>query len=133
MSEVENVNICYICDLAFETRKQFIKHKLSDEHLNRARKEYENEVEDETCERLYDVEEDDYIFKHKTITKDKFNDDTKDIIKTKTTTNTKAKTNDNIYSRIRYICKEFNKEFRNKIALTTHSYSHNRKYLENTE
>ena len=25
------------------------------------------------------------------------------------------------------------KVFRNKIALTTHSYSHNRKYLENTE
>ena len=41
MSNVENVNFCYICDLAFETRKQFFKHKLSDEHLNRARKENE--------------------------------------------------------------------------------------------
>ena len=29
-------------------------------------------------------------------------------------------------------CKECNQEFRNKIALTSHSYSHNRKYLENT-
>ena len=48
MSKVENVNFCYIYDLAFETRKQFIKHNLSDEHLNRARKEYEDEVEDET-------------------------------------------------------------------------------------
>ena len=48
MSKVENVNFCYICDLAFETRKQFVKHNLSDEHLNRARKEYEDEVEDET-------------------------------------------------------------------------------------
>ena len=65
--------------MAFETRKQFIKHNLSDEHLNRARKEYEVEVEVETKERVYDVEEDDYILKTKTITKD----NTKDIIKTK--------------------------------------------------
>ena len=36
-------------------------------------------------------------------------------------------------SRIKYECKECHEEFRNKIALTTHSYSHNRKYLENTE
>ena len=72
--------------MAFETRKQFIKHNLSDEHLNRARKEFENEVEDETRERVYDVEEDDYILKPKNITKD----NTKDIIKSKPTTNTKA-------------------------------------------
>ena len=38
-----------------------------------------------------------------------------------------------IYTRIKYECKECHEEFRNKIALTTHSYSHNRKYLENTE
>ena len=30
-------------------------------------------------------------------------------------------------------CEECNEEFKNKIALTTHSYSHNCKYLENTE
>ena len=49
----------------------------------------------------------------------------------------KPKTENNTYSKIRsakpfhgYECHE---EFRNKIALTTHSYSHNRKYLENTE
>ena len=52
MSKVEYVNFCYICDWAFETRKQFIKHNLIDEHLNRARKEYEDEVEDETRERV---------------------------------------------------------------------------------
>ena len=46
MSKVENVNFGYICDLAFETRKQFLKYNLSDEHLNKARKEYEDEVED---------------------------------------------------------------------------------------
>ena len=70
MSKVESVNFCNICYLAFETKKQFIKHNLSDEHLKRARKEYEDEVEDEIRERVYDVEEDDYILKPKTITKD---------------------------------------------------------------
>ena len=52
MSKLENVNFCYICDLASETRKQFIKHNISDQHLNRVRKEYEDEVEDETMERV---------------------------------------------------------------------------------
>ena len=53
MSKVQNVNFCSICDLAFETRKKFIKHNLSDEHLIRAREE----IEDETRERVYDSEE----------------------------------------------------------------------------
>ena len=71
----------------------------------------------------------------KTITKD----NTKDFIKTKFTTNTKAeaeaknKTEDSIYTRDKYEYKECHKEFRSKTALFTHSYSHNRKYLENTE
>ena len=91
-------------------------------------------MEDETRERLYDVEEDDYILKPKTITRD----NTKDIIKTETTTNgeaeakAKTKTEDIIYTRIKYECKECRREFRNKIALTTHTFSHNRKYLEKT-
>ena len=70
MSKVENVNFCYICDLAFETRKQFVKNNLSDEHLNRARKEFENEVEDEILERVYNPDEDDFILKPKDNTKD---------------------------------------------------------------
>ena len=130
MSEVENVNFCFICDLAFETREQFIKYNLSDEHLNRARKEYEDEVEDpqsgftdETKERVYNSDEDDYVLSPK--------DNTKDIIKTKTENETKG--DDTIYTRIKYECKECHEEFGNKIALTTHSYSNNRKYLENTE
>ena len=57
-------------------------------------------------------------------------DNTKDIIKTKPIT--KPKTED-IDSRIKYECKECHAEFKNKTALTTHSYSHNRRYLENTE
>ena len=55
MFKVESVNFCYICDLAFKRRKHFIKHNLSDGQLNRARKEYEDDVEDETKERVYDV------------------------------------------------------------------------------
>ena len=51
MSKVGNVNFCSICDLAFETRKQFIKYNLSDEYLNRAREE----KEDETMERVVDT------------------------------------------------------------------------------
>ena len=79
--------------------------------------------EEEISERVYNPDEDDYIIK------------------------TKAKTENNIYSKIRsamqvlrsakpfhgYECKECHEEFRNKIAVNTHSYSHNRKYLENTE
>ena len=91
---------------------------------------------------MYNPDEDDYILKPK--------DNTKDIIKTKTETKAKTKTDcetsvkplrgwskthgDNkIYTRIRYECKECHEEFRNKIALITHSYSNNRKYLENIE
>ena len=65
--------------------------------------------EEEISERVYNSDEADYIIK------------------------TKAKTEDSIYSKIKYECKECHEEFRNKIALNTHSYSHNRKYLENTE
>ena len=127
MSKVENVIFCYIRDLAFEARKQFVKHNLGDEHLNRARKEYEYELEDEILERVYNPDEDDYILKTK------YN--TKDIIKPKTETKAKTKTDSetsvnlqnnsveplcgwskshgdyNIYTRIKYECKECNEEF----------------------
>ena len=144
MSKVENVNFDYICDLPFQTGKQFIKHNLIDGHLNIARKEYEGEVEDETSERVYNSDEDDYVLKPKTIAKD----NTKKIIKSKRGTKAKTKTEDGpeairepaspmlrhtIYTRIKYECKECHEDFRNKIAVTTNTYSHNRKYLENTE
>ena len=60
-------------------------------------------------------------------------DNTKDIFKTKPITKPKTKTEDSIYSRIKYVCTECHSKIKHKIALTTHSYSHNRKYLENTE
>ena len=149
--------------MAFETRKQFVKHNLSIEHLNRARKEYEYEVEDpqsgftdETRERVYNSDEDDYVLRPKDL-RSSFAKNTKNIIKTKTETKAKTKTDsetsvnlqknsveplrgwskihgdNNIYTRIKYECKKCHEEFRNEIALTTHSYSNNLKYLENTE
>ena len=65
MSKVGNVSFCSICDSAFETRKQFIKHNLSDEHINRAIEE----MEDETMERVYDSEY--YFLRPKNKTKPK--------------------------------------------------------------
>ena len=78
-------------------------------------------------ERVYDQEEGDYFYKPM--------GNTKDIIQTKIETKTinKPKAEDSIYSKIKYECKECHEEFRNKIAQTTHSYSHNRKHLENAE
>ena len=86
-----------------------------------------------TMEMMYDSDED-FInpkpstkFKTETINKNNI----KDFIKPKP--EPKLKPKDNIYIRIRFDCKESHAEFKNKVALTTHSYSHNRKYLENTE
>ena len=125
--------------MAFETRKKFVKHNLSDEYLNKARKENEDEVEDpqsgftdEILERVCNPDQDDYVLRPKNL-RSSFANNTKDIIKTKTETGTKTKTktdtDDNIYTRIKFECKECHEEFRNKIAPTTHSYSHNRMYL----
>ena len=75
--------------------------------------------EEEILEKVYNSDEDDYIIK------------TTDIFKTKT--KGVHQPENNIYSKIKYECKKCHEKFRNKIALTTHSYSHNRKYLENTE
>ena len=56
-----------------------------------------------------------------------------DFIYVKPSTKTETKPDDNIYTRIKFECKECHEEFRSKVDLTTHSYSHNRVYLENTE
>ena len=122
MSKVENVSFCYICDLDFGIRKQFFKHNLSDEYLNKAkaRKEYEDEVEDpqsgftdEILERVYNQDEDDYVLRPKDLRSSPANN-TEDIFKTKTETETKAKTktdtDDNIYTRLKFECKECHEE-----------------------
>ena len=109
------INFCDVFNLSFETKKGLYRHQSYDlKHKELLEKIFESE-EEEILERVYNSDEDDYIIK------------TRDIIKTET------ETDNNIYSKIRFICKECHEEFRNKIALSTHSYSHNRKYLENTE
>ena len=85
---------------------------------------------------MYNSDEDDYVLRPKGL-QSSFANNTKDIIKPKTETETKAKTktdaDDNIYTRIKFECKGYHEGFRNEIALITHSNSHNRMYLENTE
>ena len=100
----------------------------------------------ENMERVYEPEEKFYFLRPKPQTESiskivskpksesKPKDNIKIIIETKPTTkaNPPTKPKNNIYSRIKYECKEGHAELKNKIALATHSYSHNRKYLENT-
>ena len=74
-----------------------------------------------TIEKMYDSDGDFIYVKPSSKT------ETKDIIKAKT------KPDNNIYTRIKFECKKCHEEFRSKVALTTHSYSPNRMYLENTE
>ena len=102
-------------------------------------------MEDETMEKVYDSEERYYFLRPKTKGAAPLvphpEDNTKDIIKTKPITKYKSKTEDwpeamlrhSIYSGIKYECKQFHAELRNKIAIITHSYSHKRRYLENTK
>ena len=51
----------------------------------------------------------------------KIKDNTKDTIKTKPITKPKIKTEDSVYSGIRFECKECHAELRYKIASITHS------------
>ena len=53
--------------------------------------------------------------------------------KTETMTKSEIETDDNIYVRINYDCRECNEIFRSKVALTNQSDSHNRNCLEDTE
>ena len=109
------INFCDVCNLSFESRKGLYRHQSYDlKHKELLEKMFESE-EEEISERVYNSDEDDYI------------------IKTKLATKPKTKTEEDISTRFKYECKECHEEFRNKIALITHSYSHNRKYLENTE
>ena len=103
------INFCDVCNLSFESRKGLYRHQSNDlKHKELLEKMFESE-EEEISETVYNSDEDDYIIK------------------------TKIKTEDSIYSKIKYECKESHEEFRNEIDLTTHSYSHNRRYLENRE
>ena len=109
------INFCDVYNLSFESKKGLYRHQSYDlKHKELLEKMFESE-EEEISERVYNSDEDYYI------------------IKTKPATKTKTKTEEDIYTRTKYECKECHEEFRNKIALTTLSYSPNRKYLENTD
>ena len=120
------INFCDVCNLSFESKKGLYRHHSYDlKHKKLLEKMFESEQE-ETSERVYNLDEDDYIIKTRA--------------KTKTETKSETETEEDIYTRIKsakpfhgYECKECHEEFRSKVALTTHSYSHNRMYLENTE
>ena len=124
-SNVSIVNFCDFCNLSFETKKGLhrhqsydSKHKVllekmfrSDEDGARTEAPAKTEASAKTIQRIYDSDGD-FIYAK---------------------SSTKTETKDNIYTRIKFECKECHEEFRNKTALNTHSYSHNRVYLENTE
>ena len=101
-------------------------------------------MEDETMERVYDSEEEYYLLRPKTKTKHKTEPKVtpKILLKLNPSLNLSLKlkivsvlvvTSRRYYLGIKLECKECHAELRNKIALTTDTYSHNRRYLENTE
>ena len=115
-TKINVMNFCDVCNLSFESRKGLYRHQSYDlKHKELLEKMFESEEEKEISERVYNSDQDDYI------------------IKTKPANKNKTKTEDFISTRFKYECNECHEEFRNKIALTTRSYCHNRKYLENTE
>ena len=123
------INICDVCNVSFESKKGLYRHQSYDrKHKELLEKMFESE-EEEISERVYNPDEDDYIIK----TKGKAETKSKTETKSETVTKSETETENNIYSKVRYICKECHEEFRSKVSLTTHSYSHNRMYLENTE
>ena len=109
-STITNViNFCDVCNLSFESKKGLYRHQSYDiKHKELLEKLFESE-EEEISERVYNPDEDDYIFKTRAKTK------------TETKSETETETENNIYSKIRFIGKECHKEFRSKVALTTHS------------
>ena len=129
--DVNRSNECVVCILTFNSMKDFLKHTLSSGHQKRTGNMIMDHDEVET--KGYPT------LVPQTGTKTETNCNTKagDEAKAKAGANGPSalvpQPKDNIYSRIKFRFAECNEVFRNKIALTTHSYSHNRKYLENTE
>ena len=114
-----NVNFCDVCDLSFETKEGLYRHQSYDsKHKELLEKIFGSD--DEPMERVYDSEEEYYYLrpepkiesKPKTESKSKTEsiskDNTKDIIKPKANppTKPKAKSEDSIYSRMKYECKK---------------------------
>ena len=97
-NNVSGANTCPICNLTFESRKEFIKHNLSDEQFKRTRAEYEEELE---IARVFedknngkDIAIDNTITKYKAI--DFVNINTKDEDDTNTKTESKTIAKDEV-------------------------------------
>ena len=73
------INFCDVCNLSFQSNKGLYRHQSYDlKHKELLEKMFESE-EEEISERVYNSDEDDYIIK------------------------TKAKCEDSIYSKIKYV------------------------------
>ena len=82
------INFCDVCNLSFETKKGLYRHQSYNlKHQELLEKMFESE-EEEILERVYNLDEDDYIIKNKPATKPK------------------TKSEEDIYTRIKYECKE---------------------------
>ena len=145
---VSGANTCTICNLTFETKKEFFKHKIS-EHLRIARVEYEEDFDFEVGAKdssecnTTTINKDITNITTKDITNNNTNnkDKPKTITENKPDTIAKALTKDdnkviskaNVYTKSKFECKECHEVFRNNLALTSHSCSYNGNYLEDTE
>ena len=96
---------CNMCNLSFNSKKEFLKHSLTSQHLERTR------------ELIDDVDEVSLIYKAepKTVT------NAKTVTSAKTVIKTQSKIDDSIYTRIKSVqpirenkCKECNETFRKK-------------------
>ena len=140
-----NVDFCDVWDLSFETKKGLYRHQSYDsKHKELLEKMFElrssfTDFDDEAsinCKpkaegalprspqpkhipknmvKMYDPDEDEYYLIHKGASP---------LV---------PQTKECIFSGIKFTCKECHQEFRNQTALNIHRYSHNHKYLENTE
>ena len=95
---------------------------LSDEHFNRARKEYEDEVEDESMERVYYSDQDEYFLTPNSKTK----------IKPKTQIETQPQTQTETKSKVVVPCSACGEKIKNDFALQTHMNEHWRENIAAT-
>ena len=122
MSKIKNVNFCYICDLAFETKMQFVEHNLSDEHLNRARNEYEDEVKDATMETVYDSDQDENFL----------TPNSKTTTKPKTQIQTQSQSPTESMPKVVVLCWVCDEKFKNDFAQKAHKNKHWRENIAST-
>ena len=101
------INFCDVCNLSFESKKGLYRHQSYNLNYRELLEKMFESEEEEISERVYNSDEDDYIIKTKTKTKDTIK--TKDIIKTETKTEPC------------WVCGD---KFKNQIGLPTHMNKH---------